>query len=154
MLSSPAPCPSSSGLLSLLLPSCPWKSSAPCTLCCQASALRHSRPSLGEFWLGPVPAWPLNCHASQPARPQHCCRPFGYESRREDEKIRDVGSGWEECIFPVTREDLSFLLIFLHTPSNTHTLPTLMQVKDGVKNVGTTSAGTAVCIPGQVCRVS
>lgn len=101
--------------------SCPWRSSAPCTLCCQASAPRHSRPSPGEFWLRPVPAWPLNCHASQPARPQHCCRPFGYESSREDETIRDVGSGWEEGIFPVARKGLSHLPTSLHTPNNTQT---------------------------------
>nr|XP_037851946.1 putative stereocilin-like protein isoform X2 [Chlorocebus sabaeus] len=55
----------------------PWRNSAPCIFCYPASAPRHSRPSLGESWLGLVPAWPLNCHASQPARPQHCCRPFG-----------------------------------------------------------------------------
>ncbi|KAL4692333.1 hypothetical protein H8959_016143 [Pygathrix nigripes] len=54
----------------------PWRNSAPCIFCCLASAPRHSRPSLGESWLGLVPAWPLNCHASQPARLQHYCRPF------------------------------------------------------------------------------
>lgn len=26
-----------------------------------------------------------------------------------------------------------------------------MQVKNGVKNMGTTGAGAAVCVPGQVC---
>lgn len=38
----------------------------------------------------------------------------------------------------------------LPTSLQTHTLPILVQVKDGVKNIGTTGAGAAVCIPGQV----
>lgn len=39
-----------------------------------------------------------------------------------------------------------------HTQNHTHIL--LMQVKDGVKTMGATGAGAAVCIPGQVCVAS
>lgn len=74
----------------LLFLSYPWRSSAPCTLCCQVSVPRRSRPSLNEFWLGLVLAWALSCQGFRLARPLHCCRPFGYENGR----MRYGEDGW------------------------------------------------------------
>ena len=58
-----------------------------------------------------------------------------------------------KALSPMAREGPPKLPHF-YTHTHTHTQPILMQVKDGVKNMGATGAGAAVCIPGQVRVVS